>query len=228
MLSLAVDKASTDLAGAAEELLPLVNDLSQRMALSSGIPLDVGTVLGQLAARLPEPTSVWAVPAVDPYLVDSLTYGMMLCYRALTLPRAERRIELRIGLEHCRQALAYILEEAPVAEDRPAGEIARWLIEALESGHADIAEVLGVSARTLQRWSAGTSTPAGPEVARLRLVARLVNNLRHAMTSTGALLWLREPHVDLDGRAPAALLDEPGAYLMLLQLAARTRSQTGA
>lgn len=227
MLSLRYDKKAPPFAQDAQELLPLVNDLSERIVATRDVPLDTDAVLGKLADRLPEPSTLWALP-VDPYLMESLTYGVMLSYRALTLPPETGRVDLRIGLEHCRQALAYIVEEAPVADDRPADEIAQWLVATIESAQAGIAEVLGVSSRTLQRWAAGASVPSGAEASRLRLVARLVNNLRHAMTSNGVLLWLKEPHRDLGGRAPADLLDEPGAYMTLLHLAARTRSQGGA
>jgi DNA-binding transcriptional regulator YiaG len=211
---------------AAGELLPLVTDLGHRLGVQRRVPMDMQPVLDKVADRIPEPSNGSELSGIDPYLAESLAYGVMRCYRALMRPPAQARPELRIGLEHVRQALAYILEEVPTSDDRTPQEIASWLAGAVESRQSDIADVLGVSSRTLYRWATGTSTPAGPEAARLRLVARLVNNLRHAMTPAGAVLWLREPHRELGGGAPSSVLDTPDAYPVLVRLAARTRSHS--
>ncbi|MDQ3757303.1 MAG: MbcA/ParS/Xre antitoxin family protein [Actinomycetota bacterium] len=226
MMSALEDRDVTGFGPDAAELLPLVADLSRRLSTAKEAPFDFVAVLDKVADRLPTSPVQLELSGVDPYLAEALTYGVMRCYRALRRPPRQARPELRIGLEQIRQALAYILEEEPTSDIRPLDEIARWLTHTLDTRQADVAEVLGVSTRTLHRWCTGASSASGAEAARLRLVARLVSNLRHAMTPSGALLWLREPHPDLGGRAPAELLDDIGAYSMLVRLAARTRSHS--
>lgn len=222
MTSLQSDTVVTPLADAARDLLPLVSGAAARLAVSRHVPDDLPGVVETVFDRLPEPALAEA-GGVDPYLVEALTYGVMRCYRALTLPPARARRELRVGLEQVRQALAYIVEEAPTQDDRPATQLATWLVATLNSPLREIAEVLGVNLRTLQRWTSGDSSPSGEEAFRLRAVARLVNNLRHALTGEGVLLWLREPHPDLRGRPPMALL-APATFPRLLVLASRARS----
>lgn len=212
----------TTLADAAHDLLPVVGDLANRAAVEREIPIDALAVVEKVYERLPEPIAVEAV-GVDPYLLDALTYGAMRCYRALNLPTSGARREFRIGLEQIRQALSYIIEEAPVQDDRPPGELARWLAATLNSPLREVAEVLDVNVRTLQRWVAAESVPTGSEAFRLAAVARLVNQLRHAFTSEGVLMWLREPHRDLKGQAPLTLLDAE-ALPALMSLASRARS----
>lgn len=226
MVSVLEDTQLPGFGSEAAELLPLVTGLGQRLSIAKEAPFDLESVLEKVADRLPTSSVQLELSGVDPYLAESLTYGVMRCYRALRRPPRQARPELRIGVEQIRQALAYILEEEPTSDVRSIDEIAVWLTRTMDTSQSDVADVLGVSTRTLHRWCTRASSPSGVEAARVRLVARLVNNLRHAMTAAGALLWLREPHPDLDGRAPADLLDDVGAYAMLVRLAARTRSHS--
>lgn len=126
-----------------------------------------------------------------------------------------------------RQALASILDEEPVADDRPAQHVATWLVQATDVAQTDLARVLDVAPKTLHRWVSGDSTPGADEVARLRVVARIVANLRHAYTGPGAIAWFERKHPDLKHR-PADLLGTTSNYPTLLRLAARTRSQDAA
>ena len=225
MVSATHDVGTTSLAKDASELLPLVAEVGHRLAVDKSLPLDFQAVLEKVADRIPEPSGGTDLVGVDPYLAESLTYGVMRCYQALMRPPVQARRDLRLGFEHVRQALAYIAEEAATSDDRSPAELASWLVTTLESRQTDIAEIIGVSTRSLHRWATGAAAPAGAEAARLRVVARLVNTLRHAMTGAGAVLWLREPHPDLGG-APCELLESPDAYATLTRLAARARSHT--
>lgn len=223
MLSYVVDTDAVQLRRAAESLFPVVSHAAQELAVSREVPPGLPAVVEQVYEALPDPTRADA-SAVDPYLVEALTYGVARCFRALAGPPKRSRAELRIALEQVRQALAYIVEEEPVHDDASAAAVAAWLIETVEVPQRELAEVLGVNPRTLQRWAAGESTPSGVEATRLRTLARVVNNLRHVLTGTGVLLWLREPHRDLRGKRPSELLGTPEAYTALVRLAARARS----
>lgn len=81
--------------------------------------------------------------------------------------------------------------------------------------------------RQLQRWlAAHGSEPAGAEAARIRVVARLVNQLRHTFTGPGVLAWFSRKHPML-GEAPAALLDDPMRYPELVSVATASRAMPG-
>ncbi len=217
----------TDLLDAASELLPLVTETNQRLALSPELPPDIHAVVEKVYTSLPAPLDE-AAGGIDPFLTEALSYGTARCYRALTLDKdSEKRAELRIGLEQVRQALAYLLDEEPVADDRPPQQVAAWLVEATDVPQTDLARVLDVAPKTLHRWVIGDSTPGADEVARLRVVARIVANLRHAYTGPGAVAWFEHQHPDLK-RRPADLLSQSSNYPSLLKLAARTRSQDAA
>jgi DNA-binding transcriptional regulator YiaG len=86
---------------------------------------------------------------------------------------------LRVALESIRQALVAIAEREPVADDHTPKEIVQWLADRTEVPQARLAELLGVSARQLQRWLSSTETaqPEGDDVRKVRLVARNVNQL---------------------------------------------------
>lgn len=208
----------------AVELLPLVVEANRRLGLSDEVPLDVPAVIEKVYEAVAAPAREDAF--ADPYLLEGLTHGLVRCYRAQSLPDLdEQAAELRIGLEQIRQALAYLVEEAQPVDTRPPAGVARWLIDVLEAPQTEVAALLGVAARTLHRWTTGESAPSGLDAARLRTTARLAAILRHALTGPGILLWLTTDHPDLGG-PPAALLDDPADYPLLVRLAARLRSHS--
>jgi uncharacterized protein (DUF2384 family) len=129
-----------------------------------------------------------------------------------------------------RQVFRDIAEGGPLYEDRSAKEIARWLAAVLETSQASLAELLGVSTRTFQRWLSeeNTAGPEGEDARRVRVVARIANHLRHALTGPGVVRWFGLPHPQLDGLRPLDLLDDPSAADRLATLAASTRSHTAA
>src|SRR2546423_966963 len=83
--------------------------------------------------------------------------------------------------------------------------------QALDAPQPRIAELLGVSARTFQRWISESDSvaPEGEELRRLRIVSAVANHLRHALTGPGVLAWFERGHPLLRGSRPADLLDEP-------------------
>ena len=83
-----------------------------------------------------------------------------------------------------------------------------------------------MSARQLQRWLSDgeTAQPEGEDARRVRLVARIVNQLRFALTPSGTVEWFGWPRSDLGSRAPLELLDDPIEEPRLLMIAGAMRS----
>ena len=82
---------------------------------------------------------------------------------------------------------------------------------AVEVPQRDLADLLGVDLRRFQRWiSARERTrPEGEEARRLRALARLVGQLRHAFTPAGVVAWFDWPRPELGGATPRELLADP-------------------
>lgn len=162
---------------------------------------------------------------LDPYLVAAVSAATSNAWQHMIFD-GDNGDSLMVALEQLRQGLIYLAEEDATAPDRPLSELADWLLHT-GMDRETLADLLGVSTRTLQRWASG-ATPRTPEAARLQILARVVDNLRHAMTGAGAAMWLTHPHPALQNEPPAALLDRPDAYQQLAALAASTRSTTAA
>jgi uncharacterized protein (DUF2384 family) len=213
----------------AKALLHDVNRATELLSTSKNVPNEVEELVDQFDARLHARDSASRLASVDPYLVADLLGGGLLCLKALRheSPDLERH-DLRLGLEQVRQALRNIVDETLVSDDRGPKELLFWLVETISVPQGDIARVVGVSRRTLQRWlsSADSAVPAGNNEARLRVVARIVNHLRHSFTGPGTLRWLERPNPQLHGAAPLTLLADESRFAQLVQLAATARSMT--
>lgn len=210
----------------ATRLLEELNEATDRLSASKSVDAEVTRAVTRLvetfASADPE-----ALTGNDPYLVDALLVGTLGCAKAMWLGDDEKkRRELRIPLERSRQALRDLVAERHVALDRAPKDVARWVVEMSGVPQSDIAELLGVSARTLQRWISPTESaaPSGSDEVRLRTLARTIDQLRWSMTPAGVVSWLRRPHPGLKGRVPADLLDSEGAFAELPRLAAATRA----
>lgn len=166
--------------------------------------------------------------SIDPYLLLALDGGLFRSWAAQDEPGGEdaRRRKLRPALEQVRQALRDLRTEAPVADDRPVKQIVAWLDEVLDAPQREVAEILGTSARTHQRWlsDADAAAPRGEDARRVRVLARVVQHLRHVWTGPGVLMWLRTPHPALDGDMPLTALGEPDRTVELLGAASASRS----
>lgn len=86
-----------------------------------------------------------------------------------------------------------------------------------------IAELVGVGPRQVQRWARDGGVPT----RRLDLVARLVRLLSMAWTDEGVIGWFSRPRRELGGRAPADVLDDPAFERDLLLAARQGRAQHG-
>lgn len=162
--------------------------------------------------------------AGDPYLVLALQRALIELSQQVEAESGPRG-QIRVALERARQALRDLVDEAPVADDQPGKSVARWLADRLDVRQQEVADLLGVSSRTFQRWlsESDPSSPEGDDAMRLRIVAKITNHLRHAMTGRGVLLWLRTPHPRIH-HAPAELLEKPEQFPLLVRLASAARS----
>lgn len=163
---------------------------------------------------------------VDPYLLIALQRAAIGAQRALR--EEDPRRALRVRLEQMRHVFRDFAEHQDVADERSGKEIARWLADTVAVPQQRLADLLGVEKRTFQRWISEreASSPESEDERRLRVIARLVNQLRHALTPIGVVDWFGRPRADLDGDPPAALLDQPDALPRLRALAAGLRSST--
>jgi hypothetical protein len=200
----------------------VVDALNDRLAASPGVAGDVAAAVGALAAAVrATPLERWT--AADPYLA-LLVHRAVLDAQAAV--EAEARDPLRIALERLSHALAALDEAEEVGDARTPKELARWLAAAVEVPQRDLAELLGVDLRRFQRWiSARERTqPEGEEARRLRALARIVGQLRHAFTPAGVIAWFDWPQPELGGATPRELLGDPVRLPDLLLAAGSTRS----
>jgi hypothetical protein len=168
---------------------------------------------------------------VNPWLWIQVQGAALRAQSALREDDPKRRRELRLALEQTRFLFARIAEREPIGEDRSAGEVAAWLETTLPSvSQQRKAQLLRVGLRTYQRWVSDreTTTPSGDEERRLRVVARIVNQLRHSLTGPGVVEWFERPRADLGGASPGDALDDPGRLELLLAAAAASRGNVAA
>jgi hypothetical protein len=214
--TVAIDLAQPLVAAAA------VDALNDRLAVEPGVAPEVAARVAALAdAVRATPLERWT--AADPYLA-LLVHRAVLDARAAADERA--RDALRIALERLSHALAALGEAEEVGDARTPKELARWLAAAVEVPQRDLAALLGVDLRRFQRWiSARERTqPEGEEARRVRALARLVGQLRHAFTPAGVVAWFDWPQPELGGATPRELLGDPVRLPDLLLAAGSTRS----
>ena len=133
---------------------------------------------------------------------------------------------MRIALEQFRHTLRDIVENQPYSDDAPIRDILARTVETVAAPQKTLAELLGVSVRQLQRWLAADGPePAADDAARIRVVAQIINQLRHSFTGPGAVAWFYRRHPVL-GRRPIDLLDDPLRYPQVLGAATAARAMT--
>jgi hypothetical protein len=191
-------------------------------ALIAGAP--ASRALSDLVAELRDFVVETSFEDADPYLVVALQRAVIDMARRLD-DGCEDVGEVRVLLETVRQSLRDIADELPVGPDRSGKELARWLVATLDVRQQEIAELLGVSHRSFQRWISETEAaePEGDDAMRLQIAARIANHLRHALTGHGVILWFTTPHPRI-GHAPAELLQKPEAFPELQRLASAART----
>lgn len=180
---------------------------------------EVRSGLRRLAASLPDTPE--PLSDVDPYLSNAILTATV---HALTAADAEEIDALRLAIERLRQALRDVGDERPVWQVGPK-QAAVWLREQ-GIGVSDLSDVLFVAEGTVRRWTNpdDAQEPSGDNAERLLVLTKIVNHLRHAMTSRGAVQWLLRPHPLLDDRRPVDDLKDHASYQRLVHLASGTRS----
>ena len=132
--------------------------------------------------------------------------------------------DLLIRGETIRHVLRDALDADVGADPRDARAMGDALIEWLPRvPQREIAQLAGISPRQFQRWL----KDGGESPRRLELVARLVALLKRAWTPEGVVAWFHRPRRDLDGRAPADVLDDPAAEQALMRAVRQGRAQHG-
>jgi uncharacterized protein (DUF2384 family) len=210
-------------ATAAEE----IQRLNDRLAGERTIPAEIADAVRELAAGVDQ-TNLRRWEAIDPHHAVIVLYSAVSAQRALEDPESPAaRDQLRVALESIRQSLAAIAEREPVSDERNPKQIVQWLAERTEVSQSKLADLLGVSARQLQRWLSATEPvqPEGEDARKVRLVARVVNQLRFVLTPAGTVDWFSWPRSDLDQRRPLDLLDDPAEEPTLAMIAGAMRSQ---
>jgi uncharacterized protein (DUF2384 family) len=146
-------------------------------------------------------------------------------------PRRQRR-KMRLLVEELRFRLARLAEDEPISDARPIKEVVRWLDQTWNVPQHAKAELFEVSDRTWQRWASAdeTSEPSGEHDRQVRLVARLVNDLRFLLTANGVIAWLQTPQPDLRDHAPLEVIRSGDLDRLqdLLGIVARARSGAAA
>lgn len=130
-----------------------------------------------------------------------------------------------VDLEAIRHVFRDLLQEQqPPALRREGRELLATLEEWLPDVQvSQLAEILGLSTRQLQR-KRHDEAPAG---SREQLVARLVAILRQAWTAEGVVAWFHRPRRDLGGKKPIELLGDARYEPDIIRAARSGRVQGG-
>jgi hypothetical protein len=218
MTAVAFDLRHPDLA--AEELRAANQRLARTPDVSDSVRVLVDAVSDDLIAIDPEAFGD------DPYLLVALERAALQAKRALDMddPRDQRRA-MRIALDDLHRLCTALAEHEPVSAGRDANGIARWLVDRAGLAARQLAPLIGVHERTLQRWAAEPpqSAPSGDEERKLRAIAQIVAQLRHVLTAPGALAWMSQPNEHLDSQTPVERLQDPAGLPAVLAAARRLR-----
>ena len=202
----------------AERLLARVEMLAGRLDGAEGLAAVIDDA-ETLAADLGDVASA-AVVGV-PSAAATLMQGVLALARAL---RAEDEPAVLLALETLRAGLLDLAESQPVRRDLPPGALLSWLDDHLGGDRIELAAILGTSRRSLQRWLQQPFAMPPAAIPRLRLVARLVNDLRFAYDGGAPVArWFVTPKRALNGATPVDVLGDPEAAALLAPLAAGTR-----
>ena len=205
-------------------------EANRRLARETETPAAIQGLVADLADAIAADDDD-ELAVVNPWLWIRVQGAALRAQSALRHDDPDRRRQLRLALEQMRFLFARIADRQPLGEDRSSKEIVHWLEEKLPSvSQQGKAGLLGVGVRTYQRWVSEreSSMPSGNEDRRLRVVARIVNQLRHSLTGPGVVDWFEHPRLDLDGARPADLLDDADRLQELLAAAASSRGNVAA
>jgi hypothetical protein len=207
-----------------------LGEANRRLAREADTPASVIGLVEDVADAISEDDE-HDLAVVNPWLWIRVQGAALRAQSCLREDDPQRRRQLRLALEQMRFLFARIAEREPIGEDQSANEVARWLETTLRSvSQQQKADLLRVGVRTYQRWISDreVTTPTGEDERRLRVVARIVNQLRHSLTGPGVIEWFDHPRADLDGSSPADVLGDPDRLEPLLAAAAASRGHVAA
>src|SRR5437899_342697 len=204
-----------------------LHELSMRLAYLEAIPADIQAEVREVTDAVARHD--WSWRTVDPHYVEILLRASLSAQLAIAdAEQPGSRERLRMALDGLSSAFDAIAESQPVSDERTGKELVAWLVDQTEVSQAELAQLLGVSPRQFQRWlsPAETAGPEGPDLRRVRAVARIVNQLRFALTPAGVIDWFARRLPDLGRKRPIDLLDMPERLPELIGLAADMRTTT--
>lgn len=205
------------------QLLEEVNGATRSLRQSkASVPPDVSRLVDRFDSVLHAQAPLNL--GVDPYFSTALFAGALRSMRALRHDDVtEQRRDLRVALEHVRHALRDIIDGHWASEETPVHDVLDTLVTTLRVPQPELARLLGISTRQLQRWLAGDGAlPSGHEEARVRMVAQLVNQLRHVYTAQGVPAWFEYKGPGMKA-TPFELLGDPINFPELLSAARGAR-----
>lgn len=127
--------------------------------------------------------------------------------------------------EAVRHIVRDALDGQPSGSESDATQLLSSLMEHLPGvSRKELGDLIGIGERQVQRLAKGEGKSPS---RRLQLVAKLVALLWRAWTPGGVVAWFYRSRVDLDGKAPIDVLDEPAFEHDLLIAARRGRAQHG-
>jgi len=127
------------------------------------------------------------------------------------------------------EAVRHIVRDALDGQPNGTESEARDLIQSITEQlpgvtKKELGDLLGIGERQIQRLAKEEGrTPS----RRLRLVARLIALLWRAWTPQGVVAWFFRERVDLEGKAPIDVIDDPEFERDLMRAAIRGRAQHG-
>jgi hypothetical protein len=207
-----------------------LGEANTRLAKERETPTSIVGLVEEVADAIAGGDDVEAAQ-INPWLWIKLQSAAMRAQSALREDDPDRRRQLRLALEQMRFLFARIADREPIGEDRTARDVAFWLDAKLSSvSQPRKAELLRVSPRTYQRWISDRESahPSGEDERRLRIVARIVNQLRHSLTGPGVVEWFEYPRTDLGEATPSDVLDDPDKLELLIAAAAASRGSIAA
>jgi hypothetical protein len=205
---------------------------NRRLASEPDVPLAVARLVIDVADAVFE-ADPDAVAAVDPRLWDDVREAAERA-RAVGVDEdmVDRRRKMRVAIERLRFLLARLAERIGVGDQRTGAGLARWLAAELSKGGVDLdaqAQLVGVDQDTYASWLSEDdhAAPTGAGEERVRLAARVVNELLLSLTPAGAVEWFGEARADLLGATPHDALMQD-RHDEVLRAAISTRSSSAA
>jgi transcriptional regulator with XRE-family HTH domain len=158
-----------------------------------------------LSHDLPEGTQDYAGRKLFEYLVELRRALARL--DASDGGAAQGRAAVLLALIKMGDVLRRLERRLEHAQLEDSGEAVRYVFGVLRDlPDADVAGLLGVSARTVGNWRRGGVVRPNERVV---LVAQLLTYLEGSMTQRGLLMWFASPQDGIGARSPCELLAGP-------------------